>query len=73
MVEGARLERVYTGNRIEGSNPSLSANSLLPSLKPCCDVAGHTLSGNDRYRLIVKALLIFLRLLHAVRQRCWLS
>lgn len=26
MVEGARLERVYTGNRIEGSNPSLSAN-----------------------------------------------
>ncbi len=25
MVEGARLERVYTGNRIEGSNPSLSA------------------------------------------------
>ena len=25
MVEGARLESVYTGNRIEGSNPSLSA------------------------------------------------
>ena len=25
MVEGARLERVYTGNRIEGSNPSPSA------------------------------------------------
>lgn len=25
MVEGARLERVYTGNRIEGSNPSVSA------------------------------------------------
>ena len=25
MAEGARLERVYTGNRIEGSNPSLSA------------------------------------------------
>ena len=25
MVEGARLERVYAGNRIEGSNPSLSA------------------------------------------------
>jgi hypothetical protein len=24
-VEGARLESVYTGNRIEGSNPSLSA------------------------------------------------
>ena len=27
VVEGARLERVYTGNRIEGSNPSLSAIS----------------------------------------------
>ncbi len=25
MVEGARLESVYTGNGIEGSNPSLSA------------------------------------------------
>ncbi len=25
MVEGARLESVYTGYRIEGSNPSLSA------------------------------------------------
>ena len=25
VVEGARLERVYTGNCIEGSNPSLSA------------------------------------------------
>ncbi len=25
VAEGARLERVYTGNRIEGSNPSLSA------------------------------------------------
>ena len=28
MVEGARLESVYTGNRIEGSNPSVSANKL---------------------------------------------
>ena len=26
MVEGARLESVYTGNCIEGSNPSLSAS-----------------------------------------------
>ena len=26
MVEGARLESVYTGNRIEGSNPSPSAS-----------------------------------------------
>ena len=28
MVEGARLESVYTGNRIEGSNPSVSAESV---------------------------------------------
>ena len=28
VVEGARLERVYRGNSIEGSNPSLSATSL---------------------------------------------
>ena len=27
MVEGARLESVYTGNRIAGSNPALSAIS----------------------------------------------
>ena len=26
MVEGARLESVYTGNRIKGSNPLVSAN-----------------------------------------------
>ncbi len=31
MVEGARLERVYTGNRIEGSNPSLSAILIHPA------------------------------------------
>ena len=28
VVEGARLESVYTGNRIEGSNPSVSAGKL---------------------------------------------
>ncbi len=28
MVEGARLESVYTSNRIEGSNPFLSAYYL---------------------------------------------
>ena len=31
MVEGARLESVYTGYRIEGSNPSLSAIKLISS------------------------------------------
>jgi hypothetical protein len=29
VAEGARLESVYTGNRIEGSNPSLSASASL--------------------------------------------
>jgi hypothetical protein len=29
VVEGARLERVYTGNRIKGSNPFLSASRLM--------------------------------------------
>ena len=29
MAEGARLESVYTGNRIVGSNPTLSA-ILIP-------------------------------------------
>ena len=29
MAEGARLESVYAGNRIEGSNPSPSANAIV--------------------------------------------
>ena len=33
MVEGARLESVYTGNRIEGSNPSLTAIKKAAILK----------------------------------------
>jgi hypothetical protein len=35
VVEGARLESVYTGNRIKGSNPFLSAilNPVLPLRK----------------------------------------
>ena len=41
MVEGARLERVYTGNRIEGSNPSLSAISLSKTLKFFVFKVGH--------------------------------
>src|SRR6185312_10782120 len=32
VAEGARLESVYTGNRIEGSNPSLSASPV------CCSI-----------------------------------
>lgn len=30
MVEGARLESVYTGNCIKGSNPFLSAIEKVP-------------------------------------------
>ncbi len=30
MVEGARLESVYAGNRIAGSNPVLSARKIYP-------------------------------------------
>jgi len=32
VAEGARLESVYTGNRIVGSNPTPSAIDLLPSI-----------------------------------------
>jgi hypothetical protein len=32
VAEGARLESVYAGDRIEGSNPSLSATTLLISM-----------------------------------------
>ena len=34
MAEGARLESVYAGNRIEGSNPSPSAMSLSRAVQP---------------------------------------
>ena len=33
MVEGARLESVYSGNAIAGSNPALSAVKLLKPLQ----------------------------------------
>ncbi len=36
MVEGARLERVYTGNRIQGSNPCLSAIISINQPDPEC-------------------------------------
>ncbi len=32
MVEGARLESVCTGNRTEGSNPSLSATKYFAAV-----------------------------------------
>ena len=33
MVEGARLESVYTGNRIAGSNPAPSATYQSASIR----------------------------------------
>ena len=33
MAEGARLESVYAGNRIEGSNPSPSAMPLSADVR----------------------------------------
>ena len=35
MAEGARLESVYTGNRIVGSNPTPSARTLFARIRPC--------------------------------------
>lgn len=35
MVEGARLERVYTGDRIQGSNPCLTASFLSLPCEVC--------------------------------------
>jgi hypothetical protein len=34
VVEGARLESVYAGNRIAGSNPALSAKAILRAALP---------------------------------------
>ena len=47
-VEGARLERVYTGNRIVGSNPTLSA-----TLEESWDVPGCN-DWNVRYKREVR-------------------
>jgi hypothetical protein len=39
VAEGARLESVYTGNRIGGSNPSLSASIIgLMALAPISSI-----------------------------------
>ena len=58
MVEGARLERVYGGNSIEGSNPSLTANQVRPdvlqhvaaSIDGATLAALHILQGQARRR-----------------------
>jgi integrase len=45
VAEGARLESVYRGNSIVGSNPTLSANSSLRSSLPVERAAGQGASG----------------------------
>ena len=39
MAEGARLESVYTGNRIVGSNPTPSANVPSSVFQRCPEIA----------------------------------
>ena len=43
MVEGARLESVYTGNRIVGSNPTPSAKSIT-----------HVIDNNHISKLVIQ-------------------
>ena len=47
VAEGARLESVYTGNRIVGSNPTLSANTNLGSF--LCFNAGRCIAVKLAY------------------------
>ena len=44
MVEGARLESVYAGNRIWGSNPHLSA-SLMTKIRHFGDFSFYNVYG----------------------------
>ena len=41
MVEGARLESVYTGNRIKGSNPFVSAQKTKSTVVSAFRRIGH--------------------------------
>ena len=47
MVEGARLERVFTGNRNVGSNPTLSAQPRLNFFAGLCDARPQTPPGPE--------------------------
>ena len=48
LAEGARLESVCTGNRTEGSNPSLSAISCPWFLPAVVGVSGRPAGGARR-------------------------
>lgn len=52
MVEGARLERVYRGNSIVGSNPTFSAIAVLDGeLAVPCNLQSATAGFNSSPRL----------------------
>ena len=52
VVEGARLERVYRGNSIVGSNPTLSANAVLDGeLAVPCSLQSAVAGSNSLVRL----------------------
>jgi hypothetical protein len=44
VAEGARLESVYTFTGIGGSNPSLSASSLVPTTYSAATENGYRIS-----------------------------
>lgn len=52
MVDGARLESVYAGNRIVGSNPTLTAIACWQNLKNLCAI-------NARQRSLSPASCLF--------------
>src|ERR1043165_8733356 len=72
VAEGARLESVYTGNRIEGSNPSLSAITLVSWKIPetrsieCCLETDLRLGARGGVLLFLQC---FFRATHQLRGR----
>jgi hypothetical protein len=54
VAEGARLESVYTGNRIVGSNPTPSAIAKREELASNFSVFGKTIAGFSRQSYLVR-------------------
>jgi hypothetical protein len=53
VVEGARLERVYRGNSIEGSNPSLSAIFSFTTIHQWPPKSANLYGKSARIRLLL--------------------